>query len=86
MYDDFFELKLFGTLALIFVLVIGAVVGLVTISEKNYCASMTTLAPTFEFHFDFWTGCVVEAPNGYWVDASEYQYIEGNLQYVPGGE
>jgi|WetSurSiteA1Bulk_404760.scaffolds.fasta_scaffold19825_4 hypothetical protein len=85
MYDDFFELKLFGTIMLIFVLGIGLVVGLVALGEKNYCASMTTLAPTFEFHFDFWTGCVVEAPNGYWVDASEYRYIEGNLDYN-GGE
>jgi hypothetical protein len=85
MYDDHFELKLFGGIGLVVVIILALLVGMFTISSRKYCQSLTKLAPTYALHWDFWTGCIVQTPNGYWVDATEYQYVEGDLIYT-GGE
>lgn len=48
--------------------------------EKNKCRTMTELHTDFEFKWVLWGGCMVKTPSGYWINSSEYQYLEGDVR------
>lgn len=75
---DFLEIMF--PVFLIVVIVVGAIAGMVAVAQKNYCNTMERLHTDFEFIYDFWAGCLVKTPSGYWIDAGEYQYLEGDVR------
>lgn len=78
------DIEMIGKVLLIgvvvFVLMLGCISGWSMIFETNYCKTMTSLNSDFEFRWELWGGCLVKTPSGYWIHASEYKYLEGNIQ------
>ena len=42
----------------------------------NYCETQQALMPGINFEWVFWGGCLLEAPDGTWVNASDYLSVE----------
>lgn len=79
--DGFIEfLKILGVIFGVTALFFGCVIGIVTVSEQQFCKEMESIQPDFEFNWGFWGGCRVQTPSGYWVNAHDYQYIEGDVR------
>lgn len=56
---------------LIVAIILGALVGITMLSEKNYCATMERLSPQYNFQWELWGGCLVEV-DGLYIHASDY--------------
>jgi hypothetical protein len=79
--DDVLDfLKFLFPVFILLAIIVVAVVGLATISEKKYCDTMESINDNFEFRWGFWTGCLVQTPSGYWINAHEYNYLEGDVR------
>lgn len=78
------DLKFLGGLVLvvvlIFSLIIGMTAGFSIVFEQNYCKTMQSLHTDFDFRWELWGGCLVKTPSGYWINASDYQYFEGDVR------
>lgn len=63
-------------LVLIFVLVmlgcLGSVVGMNTLTTYQQCARYQEYMPDQNLQWDFWTACLIEAPDGTFVSADDY--------------
>jgi hypothetical protein len=44
--------------------------------EKASCDQLTALAPQYVHHWDWWNGCLVQGPNGYWFKPEEFPFLE----------
>ena len=85
MIEDVIDfLKTIGSIILIIVLVIsiliGVVIGFDIIYNKNYCKTMQSLQPKFEFQWELWGGCLVKTPSGFWINAKDYNYLENDVK------
>jgi len=50
---------------------------------KTYAA---LYGDTLEFNYTYWTGCLVKAPNGKWVDVDEFMQYYGDLHTLQIGD
>lgn len=62
---------------------VGLVGGLVVISERSICHTLTAIDQEHSYRWTFWTGCLVQTPSGRWVHwgVSSYHDID-----IVGGE
>lgn len=56
------------------------------VAGKNYCDTMSVLyQDDYKLNWSLWTGCLIQAPGGQWVDAREYFRLEGIILSVIAG-
>lgn len=82
MDDLWFTIKFILSVILILAIILGVVAGFVSLVGYNSCHQLVLLNPTNHFHWDFWNGCLVQTPSGFWVFPSNYQPIE----LIPSGK
>lgn len=75
--EEFFDvLKFLGGILLSVVLgvfvIFTPVIGVMSIKEKMYCNEVQEMSPEYNFHWGFWTGCMIELDDGSWGNASNY--------------
>ena len=56
-------------------LIVGAIAVGSSWMARQQCNQLSTLASDYEFKWNFWTGCLVEMPNGFWVSVKEAEHI-----------
>ena len=76
---------------LLIVIFIGMAVFLVVcafgVPWRMECNTYTELyGDTLEFNYTYWTGCLVKAPNGKWVDVNEFMQYYGDLHTLQIGD
>ena len=77
-------------IGLITVLVVGIFVTMLLVGlgipERMECKTYAALYEgALEFNYTYWTGCLVKAPNGKWVDVDEFMQYYGDLHTLQFG-
>lgn len=71
-------LSTFLTTVIILAIIFGMIIGLTSLSTHNACVELVNLNSSYQFHWDFWNGCLVQTPSGYWVSIDKYLPLEIN--------
>ncbi len=50
-----------------------------TFGEEVVCEHLQEVSPDNNYYWSLWSGCLVETPNGYWVDYDSPYIFEGDL-------
>ena len=65
-------------LGLAFALLFALAAGFEIVYQKSYCNTMGELhGDAYQFQWVLWGGCLVQTPQGRWIDADDYFQIEG---------
>jgi len=79
---DWYDIKLLSQMVLLIiflvVLITVPVFGVSALAEKNYCSTLQTLNPKYNFFWNFWSGCLVEI-DGVYMDVD---YINKTRQEI----
>jgi len=60
----------------VFVAIVAGIIGGAYLVDKQFCSQMERVNTGYQFVFSFWLGCRVQTPDGYYVNAREYQFNE----------
>lgn len=60
----------------LFGLVFGMIVGVLQVTQYQVCKRYTYMDSQHNYHYDFWTGCVVQLENGRWISVDDYQQLQ----------
>lgn len=75
-----FWLSIILMIAIMLAIMLAVPIGFSVTYNVNYCKTMQSLQPEFEFQWVLWGGCLVQTPSGYWINAKEYKYLEGDVR------
>ncbi len=78
---DFVKLAL--VVLVLFAMVAAPVVGIIALVDQKSCAVYADINTDYQFHWSFWTGCLVKLPDDYWISTDRVQFINGKLQIAP---
>ena len=75
--DELKEILLVLLGVMLIISVIGcASGGVIFVLASVSCDALAEINPKMEFHWGPWTGCLVKAPSGLWVDSDNIHLIE----------
>jgi hypothetical protein len=77
--DVLFFVKLVILVIALMLAVLFAIGIFATTVESGVCAELKSTDPVHEYQWGFWSGCKVKTPDGYWVNTSDYRYIEAGV-------
>jgi hypothetical protein len=71
-----FLMQVVVPVVVIAVVLFGSLFGFVALAQHNVCERLTQLDSEHNYHYEFWTGCIIQLNNGRWVSVSNYQQIQ----------